>query len=100
MNRDSSVFGDDIKSVNPNRWNSICPVSWQHLPFGGCQGHCLSQQKVLVEVAYTLVRMAARFESLETENDRPWDGDVKLACENANECQGCFALYCGVKRIE
>ena len=91
MNRDPSVFGDDVEEFNPDRWNDIRPGPWQYFPFGGGPRNCLGQQKVLVEAAYTLVRMATRFETLESRDERPWKGVVTLTCKNGNGCK--VALY-------
>jgi cytochrome P450 len=95
MNRDSSVFGDDVEAFNPDRWNTIRLGPWRYMPFGGGPRNCLGQQKVLVEAAYTLVRLAAKFEILESRDERPWNGDVKMTCKNANGCK--VALFNGAK---
>ena len=50
-------------------------------------------KKVLVEAAYTLVRMAVRFETLGSRDDRPWKGDIKLTWKNAYGCK--VALFSG-----
>lgn len=91
LHRDPSIFGEDVESFNPDRWNHISPGPWQYMPFGGGPRNCLGQQKVLVEAAYTLARMAVRFETLESRDEKPWKGDIKLTCKNANGCK--VALY-------
>jgi cytochrome P450 len=95
MNRDPSVFDADVEAFNPDRWNTIRPGPWQYILFGGGLRNCLGQQKVLVEAAYTLMRLAARFEILESKDVRPWNGDVKMTCKNANGCK--IALFDGAK---
>jgi len=61
------------------------------VPFGGGPRNRLGQQKLLVEAAYVLVRMATSFERLESRDEKMWKGDIKLTCKNVNGCK--VALY-------
>jgi cytochrome P450 len=59
--------------------------------FGGGNRECLGQQKVLVEAAYVLVRLAKEFGRLESRDKEDWVGEMKLTCKSKNGCK--LALY-------
>jgi len=98
LHRDPSVFGNDVESFNPDRWNDIHPGQWEFMPFGGGQRACMGQQKVFVEAAYLLVRMTGTFETLESRDNAEWKGELKLTCKNANGCK--VALHRGSKALD
>ncbi|KAF2818630.1 cytochrome P450 [Ophiobolus disseminans] len=92
LHRDPSVFGDDVESFRPERWESINPSQWEFMGFGGGNRACMGQQKVLVEAAYVLMRFAQRYERLESRDSRAWEGELKLTCQSKHGCK--VALYC------
>ncbi|QSZ31172.1 hypothetical protein DSL72_000735 [Monilinia vaccinii-corymbosi] len=87
LHRDKSVFGDDIESFNPDRWNSISPSNWEFMPFSHGPRSCAGRHKALGEASYIIARMAVQFERIESRDYRPWTEDVKLVAKNGNGCQ-------------
>jgi cytochrome P450 len=71
----------------PDRWNTIHPKSYEYMAFGGGQRACLGKEKVLVEAAFFLARLAQRFEKLETRDEKPWKGQLMLTAKNLNGCK-------------
>jgi cytochrome P450 len=90
LNRDRSVFGQNIDDFDPDRWNTICPEQWQFMPFGGGQRACMGQQKALVEASYVLVRLAQSFDSIESRDPAPWKGELNLTWKKVNGCKVSF----------
>jgi hypothetical protein len=41
----------------------------------------------MAEPAYVLVRIAVAFTCLKSRDNKPWKGDLKLTCQNANGCK-------------
>ncbi|TGO39180.1 hypothetical protein BHYA_0059g00450 [Botrytis hyacinthi] len=72
LHRDDKVFGNDVESFKPDRWDSlICkPTSWEYMPFGGGPQACVGQQKALVEAAYTVAKIAHVYKGFESRDDR------------------------------
>lgn len=87
LHRDSFVFGEDVESFNPDRWEVIKPGPWEYMVFGQGQRACLGQQKALVEASYLLVRMALAFQRIESRDDQPWAAAERLTTSNANGCK-------------
>ncbi|EHK97179.1 putative Cytochrome 52A12 [Glarea lozoyensis 74030] len=51
LHRDTSIFGSNVETFRPERWDEIHPEQWEFLPFGGGLRACMAQNKVLVEAA-------------------------------------------------
>ncbi|KAF2203067.1 cytochrome P450 52A11 [Delitschia confertaspora ATCC 74209] len=49
----------------PERWDGWTPRSWTYIPFNGGPRICIGQQFALTEMAYTLVRLFQRYETVE-----------------------------------
>ncbi|KAF7934054.1 uncharacterized protein EAE97_008414 [Botrytis byssoidea] len=86
LHRDEKVFGNDVESFNPDRWDSFnCkPTSWEYMPFGGGLRACVGQQKVLGKAAYTVAKIAQVYKGLESRDYRDWEGEWKLTAKNVN----------------
>ncbi|CAO2652227.1 Nn.00g005100.m01.CDS01 [Neocucurbitaria sp. VM-36] len=54
-----------IDKFVPERWDNWVPKSWQYVPFNGGPRICIGQQFALTEMAYTLVRLFQRFDTVE-----------------------------------
>jgi cytochrome P450 len=93
LHRDPNVFGDDVETFRPERWETISPASWEFMAFGGGNRSCMGQQKVLVEAAYVLMRLARRYDRIESRDSSAWEGELKLTCKNKNGCK--VALFRG-----
>lgn len=91
LHRDPAVYGKDVEAFLPERWETIQPTHWEFMGFGGGNRECLGKQKVLVEAAYVLVRLAEKFEVLESRDKEDWVGELKLTCKSKNGCK--VALY-------
>jgi cytochrome P450 len=91
LHRDTVVYGDDVEEFRPERWETIQPTHWEFMGFGGGNRECLGKQKVLVEAAYVLVRLAKKFEVLESRDKDDWVGELKMTCKSKNGCK--VALY-------
>ncbi|KAH3913400.1 hypothetical protein HBI56_083990 [Parastagonospora nodorum] len=91
LHRDPVVYGKDVETFRPERWETIQPTHWEFMGFGGGNRECLGKQKVLVEAAYVLVRLAKKFEVLESRDKEDWVGEMKLTCKSKNGCK--VALY-------
>ncbi|KAF5876769.1 putative cytochrome p450 alkane protein [Botrytis fragariae] len=87
LHREKSVFGDDIETFNPDRWNHISPSSWEFMPFSHGPRSCAGRHKALGEASYIVARIASQFQRIESRDDRPWTEDVKLVVKNGNGCQ-------------
>ncbi len=91
LHRDPKVFGEDVETFRPERWENIKPDQWEFLAFGGGNRACLGRQKVLVEAAYVLIRLAKHFSTLEPRDSRDWKAENKLTSTNKHGCK--VALY-------
>jgi cytochrome P450 len=87
LHRDPAVFGEDVEAFRPERWDIIKPGTWDFMGFGGGNRACMGQQKVLVEAAYVLVRLAKNFSKLESRDSSAWEGELKLTCKSKNGCK-------------
>ncbi|KAI0478575.1 cytochrome P450 [Xylariaceae sp. FL0804] len=87
LHRNPEVFGDDVETFNPDRWNSIKPRQWEFLGFGSGHRACLGQHKALIEASYVLARLAQSVERLTSADSREWKGEMKLTCKSANGCK-------------
>lgn len=84
MHRDPTVFGADVESYRPERWQDIRP-GWSYLPFGGGPRHCPGQQLALFWVSYTIVRMALQFNEIRSKDAvEEYIENLKLNMESAN----------------
>src|SRR3954470_14163140 len=70
LHRDKAVFGNDVESFNPDRWNSIKPTPWEYIPFGGGPRACVGQHKALAEAAYTVAKIAQLYKGLESRDEK------------------------------
>jgi cytochrome P450 len=87
LHRDPTVFGEDVEAFRPERWDTIKPGAWDFMGFGGGNRACMGQQKVMVEAAYVLVRLAKQYSKLESRDTSPWEGEMKLTCKSKNGCK-------------
>ncbi|KAI0115672.1 cytochrome P450 alkane hydroxylase-like protein [Nemania sp. FL0031] len=92
LHRDPAVFGDDVETFRPERWDSISPGQWDFMPFGGGMRACLGREKSLIEASFVLASMALRFSTLESRDGREWKSEMKLTCQNANGCLVSFYI--------
>lgn len=86
LHRDEKVYGEDVKSCNPDRWDSIQPGPWQLVAFRGGQRACLGEPKTLIEASYTLIRLAQTFRRVERRDDRVCEGDQRLTAKRVHGC--------------
>jgi cytochrome P450 len=70
LHRDPSVYGEDVETFRPERWETVHPSNWEFMGFGGGNRECLGRQKVLVEAAYVLVRLRRDSKCLRVEMSR------------------------------
>jgi cytochrome P450 len=87
LHRDPNVFGNDVETFRPERWDTIKPGQWEFLGFGGGNRACLGQQKAMLEASYVLARLSQAIEKLKSRDDREWKGELKLTCKSAHGCK-------------
>ncbi|EOA83553.1 hypothetical protein ACJQWK_00230 [Exserohilum turcicum] len=76
---------------SPERWDSWTPKSWTYIPFNGGPRICIGQQFALTEMAYTLVRIFQRFETVENRMDGQDPGlHADIVLQPANEIRVAF----------
>ncbi|KAF2176085.1 hypothetical protein K469DRAFT_608400, partial [Zopfia rhizophila CBS 207.26] len=78
------VFDPDAESFNPHQWNSIRPGQRGFLLFSGSAHTCLGKDKVLIEVAFLLIRLAQEFKELRIRDERPRKGLLTLTYKNGH----------------
>ena len=87
LHRNPDVFGDDIETFRPERWDSINLTHWEFLGFGGGNRACLGQQKATIEASYILARLAQVLTKLESRDSQDWKPELKITCKSANGCK-------------
>ncbi|KAI1270295.1 cytochrome P450 [Xylariaceae sp. FL1019] len=87
LHRDPTVFGEDVETFRPERWDTIKPAQWEYQGFGGGNRACLGQQKAMIEASYFLARLARHLQTLESRDERDWVGELKLTCKSKNGCR-------------
>lgn len=84
MHRNPEVFGPDVESFRPERWQDIRP-GWNYLPFGGGARHCPAQQLAIFWVSYTIARMAMEFKEVQNRDpEMQYVETLKLVMESFN----------------
>jgi cytochrome P450 len=87
LHRQASIFGDDVGTFDPDRWEHISPESWEFMPFSHGPRSCAGRHKALGEASYIIARMTVQFESIEARDERVWMEDVKLVVKNLYGCK-------------
>jgi cytochrome P450 len=64
----TSEFSDPSE-FSPDRWDHWQPRPWQYVPFNGGPRICVGQNFALTEMAYVIVRLLQKYESLEHRDD-------------------------------
>lgn len=64
----SRAFSDPSE-FSPDRWDQWQPRPWQYVPFNGGPRICVGQNFALTEMAYVIVRLLQKYESLEHRDD-------------------------------
>jgi len=90
LHRDPSVYGPNVEEFDPHRWENIKPSQWEFMAFGGGPRSCMGREKSLVESAYLLAKLAAKYETLEARDYRPWTGTMAFSCANKYGCLVAF----------
>ncbi|OHF03813.1 cytochrome P450 [Colletotrichum orchidophilum] len=62
---DLNLYEFPLQEFYPRRWESWTPRPWTYIPFNGGPRICIGQQLALTEMAYVLVRVFQRYESVE-----------------------------------
>jgi cytochrome P450 len=84
MHRNSDIFGPDVESFRPERWQDIRP-GWNYLPFGGGARHCPARQLALFWVSYTIARMAIEFKEIHNKDSvEEYVENLRLNMESLN----------------
>jgi len=96
LHRQPSVFGKDVETFNPDRWDHISPDSWEFMPFSHGPRSCAGRYKALTEASYIIGRLADKYARIESQDDQPWTEDVKLVVKNFNGCK--VSLYAHEKK--
>ena len=68
LHRRQAVFGRDVHTFRPERWEGLRPPPWSYLTFGGGPRVCPGQNLALTEVAYTIVKILQTFKSIENRD--------------------------------
>lgn len=68
LHRRKDLFGEDAESFKPERWETLRPIAWSYMTFGGGPRHCPGQQLALTEVAYTIAKIVETFEMVENHD--------------------------------
>lgn len=87
LNRNESIYGARPERFEPDRWDSISPGPWQNMAFGGGSRSCLGRHKALGEASCVLIRLAQRFQKLESRDSSDWQGAIQLIARNINGCK-------------
>ena len=64
---DPSTGYPAVDKYVPERWDTWTPKPHYYIPFNAGPRICIGQQFALTEMAYTLVRLFQRFESVENK---------------------------------
>lgn len=80
------IWGLDAEDFKPERWETMKPKAWEYAPFTGGPRMCSGQQKAMLETSYVVARMLQEFQRVESRDDRPWVGQVRLTAKNAHGC--------------
>ena len=87
LHREPSIWGLDAEHFNPDRWETFKPRTWEYQPFGGGPRSCAGRQKALAEASYVIVRMLQEFRRIESRDERPWAGQLKLTMKSLHGCK-------------
>ncbi|EMR86435.1 putative cytochrome p450 alkane hydroxylase protein [Botrytis cinerea BcDW1] len=86
MHRRKDLFGEDVETFRPERWDQIQP-KWEFLPFNGGPRICLGQQFALIEASFVIVRMLQEFQDIEQRDEKPWQEAYTLVVCSHNGVQ-------------
>jgi cytochrome P450 len=81
MNMNPAVFGPDVDTFRPERWDTIRPTPKEFSAFGMGGRSCLGKEKALADASYLLARLAQKFEGL--EGSAEWKPHSQLSMRNA-----------------
>lgn len=90
--RDPQVWGDDVESFRPERFQGKL-LTWEFTPFYGGPRMCPAINQVISQGVYLLVRLALEFETLENR-DECWEyvEATRMMAESRNGIKVAFHL--------
>lgn len=70
LHRNKDVYGEDVESWRPERWENfkISSLAWKFMPFGGGPHACPGQQLALNHVSFVLARFLKAFNKIENRD--------------------------------
>ena len=90
MYRDPDHWGSDADEYRPERWAGR-RGTWGFVPYGGGPRRCPAQMMVQTECAYMLVRIAQKYQRLESRDSRPYQPVMRIGPSNKHGVK--IALY-------
>ncbi|KAH8885670.1 cytochrome P450 [Thozetella sp. PMI_491] len=89
MQHRKDIWGPDAEEFRPERWLDYRTTTWAYSPFGGGARLCLGQQLALIEMLYTVFRLAREFRGLRSLDSRPWTESLGIGTTSifGNEVQ-------------
>lgn len=87
LHREEEVFGPNVDSFEPDRWNFTHPEPWQYMAFGRGMRACLGQYKALGEASCVIIRLVQSFRSIESRDTEAWAGVLQLVARNVHGCK-------------
>jgi cytochrome P450 len=68
LHRRPEIYGEDVDSFRPDRWNDLSLGTWDYLPFGGGPRVCPANQMAFMQACYTVARIAQGFSRIENRD--------------------------------
>lgn len=90
--RQKDVYGEDVDSFRPERWENLKP-GWSFMPFGSGPRVCLGQQFALTEASYVTIRLLQNFAAINNcDKEYPPRRITNATTRLLNGCQCQFKV--------
>lgn len=88
LQRDRKIWGQDAEEFRPERWETLKPEPWTHLPFAAGPRVCPGSEQGLAMVKWTVVRFLQRFEKCENRDEvMEFEDLYRVVTVNKNGCK-------------
>ena len=92
LHRREQVYGHDVHSFRPERWEKSQPSHWEFLPFSAGPRVCPAQRLALTQISHALFHLARHFSAIENR-DPIFDYEEQYKISTENKRGAIVALF-------